>query len=293
MRQKYVRLGLPRIDGGFTLVELTIVLVIIALLVGGMVVSLGTQVEQQRSKETQKILEAARDALIGYAAANGRLPCPASASSNGVESFCTNTSGACGSTVIPTLIPLVTPPSHGRCSNPYDGFLPSVTLSISGVDANGYLTDGWGISSNRVRYSVYSSLNTVDGAINTVTHPFTAQNGIKNATIASISARTPLLSVCNSASGVTRTTSSIPETAYCTPVTTLTNSAVAVIFSMGKNAPTGGVGTDEAANLDSDPAFVSHTPAPANAAGGEFDDLVIWLSPGALFNRMIAAGNLP
>jgi len=29
------------------------------------------------------------------------------------------------------------------------------------------------------------------------------------------------------------------------------------------------------------------------ASGGEFDDLVIWLPPGILFNRMVQAGRLP
>jgi hypothetical protein len=67
---------------------------------------------------------------------------------------------------------------------------------------------------------------------------------------------------------------------------------VAVIFSLGKNAPTGGTGADEAANINNDPVFVSHTPTPASS-GNEFDDLVTWLSPNILFNRMIAAGRLP
>lgn len=274
----------------FTLVELAIVLVIVALLVGGMLITLDAQIAQQKSKDTQQILSEARDALIGFAAANGRLPCPASAASNGVESFCKNSTGVCGGIIVPPLAPR---PDHGRCSNPYNGMLPSVTLGLSGIDADGYLLDGWGVSSNWVRYAVYSSLNTASGAINSVDHPFTATNGIKTATISSISSRTPLLSVCNTASGITRTNPAIAETAQCTAATALTNSAVAVIFSQGKNAPTGGVGADEAANIDNDPAFVSHPPSGAGVTGGEFDDLVIWLSPGILFNRMIAGGSLP
>jgi hypothetical protein len=41
-------------------------------------------------------------------------------------------------------------------------------------------------------------------------------------------------------------------------------------------------------------AFVSRAPAdnPA-AAGGVFDDVVAWVSPNVLFNRMVAAGTLP
>ena len=132
-------------QAGFTLVELAIVLIIVSLLVGGMLMTLDAQIDQQKAKDTQKILSDASDALIGYSAINGRLPCPASSTSNGVESFCTNTGATCGAIILPSISPLVTPPAHGHCSNPYDGFLPGVTLGLPGVDTNGYVTDGWGI----------------------------------------------------------------------------------------------------------------------------------------------------
>jgi hypothetical protein len=74
-----------------------------------------------------------------------------------------------------------------------------------------------------------------------------------------------------------------------------------VIISHGKNglgavnrtgttnpAPTG---TDEIANTNGDDNFVSHVPS--NVVGNEFDDIVVWLSPNILFNRMIAARKLP
>ena len=186
--------------------------------------------------------------------------------------------------------PLQTIPAHGRCSHPYNGMLPSVTLGLSGVDANGYLVDSWGLSANRVRYAVYTTLNTTEGSIGTVVHPFTKTDGVKTATMALISGRSPLLSVCTTASGITNLGLA---TAYCSTATKLTDSAVAVIFSLGKNASTGGSDTDEAANLDNDPVFVSHTPTATGTTGGEYDDLVTWISPNTLFNRLIAAGRLP
>jgi hypothetical protein len=66
-----------------------------------------------------------------------------------------------------------------------------------------------------------------------------------------------------------------------------------VIFSVGKNgAPggTGGTGNDESKNLDNDRVFISHEPAPPGATGGEFDDILIWLSPSILYNRILSGG---
>jgi prepilin-type N-terminal cleavage/methylation domain-containing protein len=62
---------------GFSLVEMAIVLTIVALLMAGLLPMLSGQVEQQRRNETRKQLNEIKDALIGYALINGRLPCPA------------------------------------------------------------------------------------------------------------------------------------------------------------------------------------------------------------------------
>jgi prepilin-type N-terminal cleavage/methylation domain-containing protein len=62
---------------GFTLVEIAVALAIIALLLGMLVVPLGTQMDMQRAADTQRQLDVIREALIGFAVANGRLPCPA------------------------------------------------------------------------------------------------------------------------------------------------------------------------------------------------------------------------
>lgn len=62
---------------GFTLVELAVSLAIIGLVLGMLVVPLSTQFEHQKIGETQKQLEYIREAILGFAIANGRLPCPA------------------------------------------------------------------------------------------------------------------------------------------------------------------------------------------------------------------------
>lgn len=66
-----------RCAAGFSLVEMAIVLVIFALLAGGLMMSLTTQQEIQRLSEVRRQLADIREALIGYVVANGRLPPPA------------------------------------------------------------------------------------------------------------------------------------------------------------------------------------------------------------------------
>lgn len=254
---------------GFTLVEMAMVLMIIGLLLGGLIPTISSQIEQQHRNETRKQLDEIQQALIGFAIANGRLPCPASSTSNGQESFCTNATGPCGTE-------LTTYQTHGKCSNFFNGFVPAVTLSSSPVDDQGHMPDGW---NNSIRYAVAN--NTVSGITNT----FTKSDGMRDATMASI-ASADLLYVCESATGITASD--------CGPASNkLTGTAPALIYSTGKNGGYGGTGPDEAANLNGDRVFVSHTPTPSTATNGEFDDLVIWLSPNTLFNRMVMASKLP
>jgi len=100
------------IQSGFTLIELAIVLFVVALLLGGMLLPLAGQQDIRNFGDTQKILAESRDALLGFAMAHDRLPCPAVAP-NGVES----------------------PLGGGACTNPHNGFLPAATLGLSPVDA--------------------------------------------------------------------------------------------------------------------------------------------------------------
>lgn len=62
---------------GFSLVEMAIVLIVFSLLAGGMMLSLGTQQDIQRTSETRRQLADIREAILGYTIANGRLPPPA------------------------------------------------------------------------------------------------------------------------------------------------------------------------------------------------------------------------
>jgi prepilin-type N-terminal cleavage/methylation domain-containing protein len=107
---------------GFTLLELTIVLVIMALLTGGLLAAIPVQQDLQNQAAGERQLMEARDALLGFAAANGYLPCPAKSSSDGTED---RTAGTC---------------TGGKRA----GLLPWVSLGTA-------RTDPWG---RLIRYSV-------------------------------------------------------------------------------------------------------------------------------------------
>jgi prepilin-type N-terminal cleavage/methylation domain-containing protein len=65
-----------RAQHGFSLIELAVAVLVITLLLGSILVPLGTQVEQRKISDSRKSLEEIREALIGFAIINGRLPCP-------------------------------------------------------------------------------------------------------------------------------------------------------------------------------------------------------------------------
>lgn len=73
---------------GFSLIEIALVLVIVGLALGGVVSAIGPQLENKRVNETQKALEEVKEALIGFAIINKRLPGPATSATNGTEVAC-------------------------------------------------------------------------------------------------------------------------------------------------------------------------------------------------------------
>jgi prepilin-type N-terminal cleavage/methylation domain-containing protein len=113
---------------GFSLIEMAIVLVILGLVLGAVLSTVGIQREQLARSETERVLEVAKKSLLGFAQANGRLPCPATAASNGLED----------------------PLGGGVCTAQL-GFLPAATLGIQPVNSNGVAIDAW---NNPIQYAV-------------------------------------------------------------------------------------------------------------------------------------------
>jgi type II secretory pathway pseudopilin PulG len=210
-----------RKTGGFTLAEMAVVLVIVALLIGGMILPLSAQQDLRTRMETQKSLAEIQEAILGFAATQGRLPCPASPAATGVEN----------------------PVGGGACINPLDGFVPGITLGVQPVDTQGYAIDAWG---QRIRY-----------AVSTIGNTFTTVGGMNTTGLAGLNAD---LRVCSTAAGIFNNAAATPPGPDCAAGAVQTTGAVMILLSTGKNGATGGVAADEAANLNGDRVFVAHEP---------------------------------
>lgn len=251
---------------------MAVVLTIVGLLLSGMIVTLGAQVELRNYSETQSRLEAAREALLAYAIANGRLPCPATSASAGAEVRLAT--GVCGATTGTAF------DYYGGVSGGVTGgLLPAVTLGFQPVDTSGFAVDAW---TNRIRYAI-SRVNSVTPSSDLAN--FTNRTNLRTNGVGILPND---LVVCSESPATVANT-----TCDANKSVTNQNTLVAIVFSTGKNGATGGTGTNEARNVDGNQLFVSRPPDPATAASGEFDDILVWLPVGILYSRLISAGLLP
>src|SRR5688572_26149089 len=148
--------------GGFTIIEVAVALFLLSLLFGSVFIPLRSQVESRKVEETERLLEKAREALLGYALARGYFPCPADASSAGQE-------------------PPGTDHATGSCPT-YYGYFPAAALGFQPSDAQGYAVDAWGSLANRIRYAVSDqSAGPADNA-----RAFARVNGMRAAGIAAL-----------------------------------------------------------------------------------------------------------
>lgn len=247
---------------GFSLVELAIVLVAASLLATSLLAPLSAQIDAQRTAETRRTLTEVRDALLGFAITNGRLPCPAKADATGAEAG--GGAGAC------------TSGGSGIAA----GFVPAVGLGLSPSDGQGYLLDAWG---ERLRYAVSAGPAAAPGA-------FTDSNGMRSYWQVQGAPPPSGVQICTSAASIARAGAANAE---CAAASALTQTAVAVVYSTGRIRGDAARGPDAEANRDGDRVFVAHEPRGAAGEGGAFDDVLVWLAPAILYNRLVAAGRLP
>lgn len=238
---------------GFTLIELAIAMFIIALLLGSILVPLATQVEQRQTTSTQKTMDDIRDAVLGFAAANGYLPCPdlrvGGAPNDGIEDVSTagGTAGRCTSI------------SGGAPNALSAGNVPWVTLGLAQQDA-------WGNRFTYVTLETYARRSPATPLINLAT--------------------TGGLRVCTTAA----CTSALTTTAVAILISHGKNGLSAINATTNVANPIA-TSADELENADNDGDAVSRTQS--TASGNEFDDIVVWLPKYILNSRLVAAGKLP
>jgi prepilin-type N-terminal cleavage/methylation domain-containing protein len=239
---------------GFTFIELAIVLLIVGLVFAAVLGPLGTRIEAEERQKTQAMLEDIKEALYGFAMANGRLPCPDTDDPpDGLENW-TGTPREC---------------------NDEADILPWVDLGVPG-------TDSWG---RYFQYRVTGSFaNDPPGAIYG-TCPAPSQASFNLCDPGDVD-------VCDRS----------PRGADCTGATSVASNVPAIVVSHGKqrfipNDPEDPPSADEEDNFEDGDAddntgrFVYRQYS--GNPGEEFDDLVVWISPNILKNRMVMAERLP
>ena len=285
---------------GFTLVELAVALTIVGLLLGGLMSMLSGAAARSRESETNRRLEVARGLLLAFATQQGRLPCPAR-------------DVATASPTVPAGFEVVD--ASGQClgdgledyyggtltAGVNGGFLPARTLGMVDVDAAGFAIDSWG---NRLRYAVAKTVYTETsplavcrpGSAAPLTPAFTSAGNLKNNGLSCVPSDLVVCASAVNAAGACDTTQ-ITGPYYVSSDTTQSTPRgqviVAIVFSTGSNGARGAAGTNEQRNLDGNAIFVSRTPDSSGAAGGEFDDSVVWISASELYKRLVDAAKLP
>lgn len=248
-----------QVNQGFTLIELAVVIFIIALLLGSMLVPLSRQIEQRQISDTQKTMDEIKDALIGFATANGYLPCPADTNGIGVAN----------------------PSVPGICANA-EGVIPWVTLNAA------HQGDAWG---NRFRYRVTPEFTNTpsSGACSTSD----GRIGLCDSGNITINTRNPSTKAIQIlVSNAVAVIISHGKNSY--GATSTNGNARASVPASNVDETTN---ADPPGTTFVTRPLISPSTTCSDTAGVtpfcEFDDIVTWVSAYTIFNRMVAAGKLP
>jgi len=113
-----------KINNGFTLIELAMVLLILGLLMSSFLAPLAARVEQQERNNTQIQLDEIEEILYGHVLQNAYLPCP----------DCTSTAGGCAAATANDGVEDTVVAGGGLTCATEVGNLPWVTLGVKSTD---------------------------------------------------------------------------------------------------------------------------------------------------------------
>ena len=286
-----------RLNAGFTLVEIAVVMVLISLMIGALLPLINAQTANTRVNATRVREDAIRTALITYVGQHGYLPCPADGWVAAGDPLYGHEARTSPVTTLPAgncdllISKDHTPPSYlamatGNAAIPsitvYRGVLPWLDLGLPEDSAN----DAW---NQRISYFVtdlgvtgYASREAISGMLGGLT----------------------ICSAISTASAVLLTPQNGGSNTLC--VTPAANALVSVqspavaLVSHGENGfgaflPGGLIkpyatqaSPNELANID-----LKQYALVQSGYARDFDDLMLWLSPADLTAPLIKAGALP
>jgi prepilin-type N-terminal cleavage/methylation domain-containing protein len=257
-----------KIQLGFTLIEIAIVLVIVTILLGYSVAMFSVQQELKRYRQAESEMESVIEHLIAFAQVNGRLPCPDTSAGagtiNGLEDAVVD--------IVTLLI--------DDCEA-FFGFLPARTLGLSGkFNDQGVLIDPWG---SGYGYAV-SAADAGDGIPDLV-----SPNGIR---IEGIAAVQPDLFICDD-SDTLGNHLNCAAVSGGTEVVGANGAVAAVIISLGKDFEIPATSNIQAENLDDFHNGTNDKVYIFSPRRDDYDDIVKWLPTNLLFSKMIEADQLP
>lgn len=252
--------------GGFTLIEIAVALLILGLLFGMVSVPLLAQRDMEQRRTTQRALDEALAALSGHAVTRGYLPCPAQSTTGGVEDR---------------------PADNAQC-NTQQGLLPWATLGLPPSASQ----DGWGHLLGYAVSSLHSNPALLFGLGNK--GRITILTRDSSGTLVKLSNADGIPAVVFS-HGKNGYWASVLDGANITSLPDSTAPNEDEDVNAGQAALSRGNSTwNESGPYDrAGRVFIYRTAAVAGSSGGEFDDMVSWLSPYILFIQMVNAGQLP
>lgn len=265
---------------GFTLVELAMVLFIVGLLLGGLLVPLSTKLEQQNRDTTSQTLNDIKEAMLGYAVINGRLPCPDCP--DGVTGSCSSVAAANRNDGIEDR----SGSTPNQVCQTDVGNLPWVDLQTGQFDAwNRHFTyratpaytresntAACGTAAIGISFEICTP-GDIDIYASYTTPPYPATP--------TVAENVPAVVISHGADTYeTVQTAQQVENYDRNPVNPVTGANILNSYTAANFATNTFIYSDFSRDTSLDPQI-------------QFDDLIMWISPNLLMNRMIVSGKLP
>ena len=253
---------LINMESGFTLIEISLVLLIVTILLGYTVSIYPVQQELKQYRAANEEMDSIFLYLIRFAQVNGRLPCPDKSATgifDGLEDLDTS----------------------NDCKSIYAN-LPGKTIGIPGTyNEEGSLLDPWG---RPYRYAISDGAATSDDA-----DDFSDRDNIKSQ---GINVMKGDIYICDNSAATGNDLNCVAAGSN-----EVMSRVAAVVVSTGKDRgdSTSNIQAENMDNFDdgasNDRVFI-YTQR-SEKSGSEYDDVVKWLPTNLLLSKLIEAGKLP